>query len=59
MNQVASDRSRGDEFLGEMERRVSDPLHKRLIQAYHGEDPAQSMEFELATILLEILHRED
>ena len=44
-----------DELLAEL----SDPIHKRLIQAYQGDDPVQSMESELGRILMEILHRED
>jgi len=59
MDEVSSRESRSDEFLQELQRELSDPLHKRLIQAYQGDDPVQSMESELASILLEILHRED
>jgi len=44
-----------DELLVEL----SDPVHKRLIQAYRGNDPVQSMESELANVLIEVLNRED
>lgn len=39
--------------------RLSDPVHKRLIEAYGGDDPVGSMESELANILKEVLNRED
>ena len=59
MEEVRSKSSRRDEFLDELQRRLSDPLHRRLIQAYRSDDPVQSMESELAKMLLEVLHRED
>ena len=46
-------------FLEEMQREVSDPLHKRLIQACEGDNAVERMESELGKMLLEILHRED
>jgi len=42
-----------------LEAGISDPVHKRLIKAYQGNDPTTSMESELKAILLEILQRED
>jgi hypothetical protein len=51
--------SKHDEFLAELEASISDPVHKRLIQAYKGDDPTNSMESELKAILLEILQPEN
>jgi len=51
--------SRHDEFLAELEANIADPVHKRLIHAYRGNDPTASMESELKAILLEVLQRED
>ena len=59
MDEVSSEKSRREKFLGELQRELSDSLHRRLIQAYRGDDPVQSMESELAKILLEVLRRED
>lgn len=38
---------------------LTNPTHKRLIEAYQGDNPVQSMEAELGKILMEALHRED
>lgn len=57
--QSLSKNTRHEEFLAELGRQLSNPLHKRVLQAYQGSDPVQSMEAELARILLEVLHRED
>lgn len=59
MDEVSSRKSRSQEFLDELQGELSDPLHKRLIQVYQGDDPVQSMESELKQILLEVLRRED
>jgi len=48
-----------EKYIGEFLAALSDPIHKRLIQAYQGGDPVQSMESELGKILMEALHRED
>lgn len=56
--EVSSEKSRREEFLDELQREVSDPLHRQLIQAYRGDDPVQSMESELAKILFEVLRGE-
>jgi len=58
-DQHSTQRSRHDEFLAELEAGIFDPVHKRLIKAYQGNDPTTSMESELKAILLEILQRED
>lgn len=54
-----SKHSRCNEFLDELQKESSNPLHKRLIQAYRGDNPVQAMEAELAKILLEALRGED
>lgn len=46
-------------IFDELLKGLKNPIHKRLIQAYQGEDPLKSMESELGKILLEILNRED
>ena len=45
--------------LNELTEKVTNPLHKRLIQAYKGSDPKKSMEDELGRILVEVLYGED
>jgi hypothetical protein len=59
MEQVPSQHGRRAQFLEELEKELSDDIHRRLIRACQGSDPVKSMESELGTILLEILHRED
>ncbi len=51
--------SRRRQFLAELAEQVSTPVHRRLIEAYGGGDPVQSMETELGKILLEVIARED
>jgi len=58
-NEATSENSSREEYLDELLAELSDPIHKRLIQAYRGDDPVQSVESELGNILLEVLHRED
>lgn len=58
-NKITSQRSSREEYVDELLAELSDPVHKRLIQAYRGNDPVQSMESELGKILMEVLHRED
>jgi hypothetical protein len=59
IEKVSSEKSRREEFLEELQREVSDPIHRRLIQAYKGDSPVQSMESELAKILSEVMCGED
>ena len=59
MNEVPSEESRREDFLNELEREIPDSRHRRLIQAYLGDNPVQSMESELAKILLEAMRGED
>ena len=58
-NETTSQHSSREEYLDELLEELSDPVHKRLIQAYLGNNPVQSMESELGNILMEVLHRED
>ena len=48
-----------DVFMEELVAQLSDPIHRRIIQAHHGIDPVQSMESEIGKVLLEALKRED
>jgi hypothetical protein len=48
-----------EEFLKEILEKISNPIHKRLIQAYKEDSPVNSMEFELKKILIEVINRED
>lgn len=48
-----------EQYIDELLAQISDPIHKRLIQAHRGTDPVESMESELSDVLLEVLHRED
>lgn len=59
MKEVPSQDIRRAKFLEELEEQLSNPIHRRLIQACQGDNPVQSMESELGKILLEVLHRED
>ena len=59
MSQEFSATLRTQEFLKELEDHLENPLHKRLIQAYQGDEPVQAMESELAGMLREVLGCED
>ncbi len=48
-----------DVFMEELVAQLSDPIHRRIIQAHRGVDPVQSMESEIGKILLEVSNRED
>jgi hypothetical protein len=50
---------RHEGFLAEILKEISDPIHRRLIQAYEEDNPVDSMESELTKILMEVLQRED
>jgi hypothetical protein len=47
------------EFLDGLREQISDPIHKRLLNAYAGPDPVASMEGELASVLLEVMRDEN
>jgi hypothetical protein len=59
IDQKAEQHSSLQKRLNELEEKVTNPVHKRLIQAYKGNDPRKSMEDELGKILIEVLRRED
>ncbi len=58
-SEVTDQRPPEDVFMDELVTQLSDPIHRRIIQAHHGVDPVQSMESEIGKILLEVLNRED
>jgi hypothetical protein len=51
--------SRLELYLEELKELVTDPVHKRLIAAYTGDQPKESVELELNRLLIEVLRRED
>jgi hypothetical protein len=55
----ANRRNNLDQYLNGFLNSVSDPVHKRILQAYQKGDPVGSMEAELARILREVLQGED
>ena len=48
-----------EEYMRRFLERLPDPVHRRLIQAYGGEDPVASMEVELGNVLREVVNSED
>jgi len=44
-----------NKYLEDLSRGVQDEVHKRLIEAYSGENPVESMESELRRIIMEVL----
>ena len=59
MSEPTIQECRFKEYQAELLERVSDPVHKRLIEAYQLKNPVGSMEDELGKILLEVLRNED
>ncbi len=57
--ETATQDSLREKYLNELLAELPDPIHKRLIEAYQGDAPVQSMESELGKILTEVLHHED
>jgi hypothetical protein len=51
--------SRLELYLKELEALVKDPIHKRLLAAYTGDEPKESVERELDRLLIEVLKSED
>jgi len=45
-------------YLKELLSGIQDDVHKRLIEAYRGENPLESMESELRKIIMEVVERE-
>ena len=58
-SEVTSQRPPEDVLMEELVAQLSDPIHKRIIQAHTTADPVQSMESEIGKVLLEVLNRED
>ena len=46
-------------YLEELKTLVTDPVHKRLLAAYTGDNPKYSVERELDQLLIEVIQRED
>lgn len=51
--------SRRDRYVKELGEQTEDPILKRLIAAYRGDNPKESMEAELGEILNEVMSHED
>ena len=58
-SEIAGQKPPENVFMEELVAQLSDPIHKRIIQAHTSTDPVQSMESEIGKVLLEILNRED
>ena len=59
MNESTLQERRFKEYQAELLEKVSDKVHKRLIEAYQLKNPVESMEDKLGEILLEVLENED
>ncbi len=51
--------SRLEQYMKELDALTTDPIHKRLIAAYTGDNPKESMELELGKLLSQVVNRED
>jgi hypothetical protein len=51
--------SRLELYLKELDALVTDPINKRLLAAYTGDEPKESVESELDQLLIEVLKSED
>ncbi|HUW96529.1 MAG TPA: hypothetical protein VMW58_12145 [Anaerolineae bacterium] len=51
--------SAGHGYVRQFLEQLSNPIHKRVIEAYEGDDPVMSMESELVRVLREVLEDED
>ena len=47
------------EYIEDILESLSNPIHKRIIRAYKGDNPVESMESELGKIVMEIIEHED
>lgn len=54
-----NEQPRHEIFINELSERLENPIHKRVLKAYHSPDPVRAMETELGKILLEVLENED
>jgi hypothetical protein len=48
-----------NEIINEIIELLTDPIHRRIVKAYAGEEPKSSMELELSEVILEIWKDED
>ncbi len=48
-----------EQIVAQLTSRLTNPLHKRVVQAWTTDDPVHSMEAELSKILLEAIADED
>jgi len=51
--------SRLEIYLEEIKELVTDPIHKRLLAAYTGDKPKESVELEIDRLLIQVLESED
>ena len=58
-NEISGNPSNEYKFLDELLEQLSNPIHKRIIQAYLSDNTVESMEYELGNILSEVLLRAD
>ena len=58
MQQTPVASSRRQEFMAELVAQVTDPLHRRLLEAYTGDEPLKAMERTLREILTEMVSHE-
>jgi hypothetical protein len=54
-----SDNAKLQQYINELSAQTNDPIHIRLISAYIGANPKESIEEELGKILIEIIENED
>ncbi|APV45064.1 hypothetical protein Dform_01745 [Dehalogenimonas formicexedens] len=54
-----TENSQVEKHLQKLAALVNDPIHKRIIEAYKGNNPLESMEAELTKILDEVVTNED
>jgi len=58
MNQSILQESRFREYQAELLEKVTDSVHRRLVEAYQLKDSVKSMEDKLGEILLEVLNED-
>ena len=58
MNESTLQESHFKEYQAELLEKVSDDVHKRLIESYQLGHPVESMEDKLGEILLEVLNED-
>ena len=58
MGKPVNNQQRTEEYLRELIESAGSGIHSRLLSAYGGDDPIQSMETELGKILEEVMDRE-